>query len=305
MKHAMGLRNISRILLVLCVQTVWAERKVVDEIRTVVYHEDGARIILASESTRPDLDGRQTTLLDAICEELILADAQRFHITVTPDDVERYLGELQKNNRMSRSGIEHAMEEMGYSYQEGMEKLRRRQVVEQMIDNRVRNDKRFMVTQEDVAAFSDANPVFDEAVYTLAEVVLDKEPVRDMTQAELDALPWEEPFEVKERDLAEEMQFLANAKVGDIVARDHIDGEWELTRLVAKKARRRLGLDDIIDPKNQKTLYDRIVDVLRMQRYDTLIEEYRANLLKDATLRFTYEQDREQVLGADAKSSNY
>ena len=204
---------------------------------------------------------------------------------------------------MSRAGLEHAMEEMGYSYQEGMEKLRRRQIVDQMIDNRVRSDKRFMVTQEDVAAFSEENPIFDEAVYTLAEVVLDTEPAIELSQAALDALAWEEPFEVKERDLAEEMQFLADAKVGDIVSRDHIDGEWELTRLVAKKSRRRLALDDVIDPRTKKTLYDKIVDVIRMQRHEKLIEEYRTDLLKNATLRFTYEQDRAQVLGAGANST--
>lgn len=303
MKSSQVVRMMYSIFLIICTHVLCAERKIVDEIRTVVYHEDGARIILASESTRPDLDGRPTNLKDAVCEELILADAQRFHITVTPDDVERYLAELQKNNRMSRAGLEQAMEEMGYSYQEGMEKLRRRQIVEQMIDSRVRGDKRFMVTQEDVAAFSDANPVFEEAVYALAEAVLDTEPAADISAAALDALPWEEPFEVRERDLAEDMQFLADATVGDIVSRDHIDGEWELTRLVAKKARRRLGLDDIIDPKSKKTLYDRIVDVIRMQRYETLIEEYQAELLKKATVRFTYEQDRAQVLGSGANST--
>lgn len=297
MKQISVFYNILAIAVTLCAHTALAERTIVDEIRTVVYHEDGAQIILASGSVRPDLDGRPNTLKDAICEELVLIDATRFHITVTPDDVERYLGELQKNNRMSRAALEHAMEDMGYSYQEGMEKLRRRLVNEQMVDTKVRNDKRFMIPEEEVAAFNDQHPIFEEAVYTLAEITLDKEPARDSSQAELDALPWEEPFEVKERDLAEDMQFLSDVKVGEIVARDHIDGEWELTRLVGKKPRRRVGLDEIVDKKMQRTLYDKIVDLIRMQRYETLIDEYHAELLKNATLRFTYEQDRIQVLG--------
>lgn len=274
-----------------------AERKIVDEIRTVVCGEDGARIILTSESIRPDLDGRPTNLKDTICEELLLSEAQRYHIIVTPDDVEHYIAELQKNNHMSRAGLEHAMEEMGYTYQEGMEKLRRRQVTEQVIDNRVRGDKRFVITEEEVNKFNTDHPIFDEAVYTLADVVLDDEPSPAMSQEELDTLPWEEPFEVKERDLAEDMQFIATIKVGDIVSRDHVDGVWELTRLIGKKPRRRVGLDEVVDQRSGRTLYDKIVDVIRMQRYETLIEEYHAELLSNATLRFTYEQDRLAILG--------
>ena len=286
------------LLLFLCLSCpLFADRTVVDEIRCIVYTPDGPRIKLSSD-VKPNLDGRPRTLREVVCEELMVCEAERYHITVTPEDVERYMDELRKNNNMTRFGMEKVMEEMNYSYVEGLEQLQRRQMTEQLLDGRVRSDKRFMIPRTEAAAFDDEHPLFEEGVYTLAEVLV-ADPAalkKDFSAAELKALPWEEPFEVKESDLAESMRFVTDAPVGNIVVREAVAGGVELTRLVAKKPRRRVGLEDVVDPRTKKTLYDKIVEVMRMQRYEKILKEYQDELLQKSAIRFTHPQDKIFVL---------
>jgi hypothetical protein len=298
------IKNISTVFSICCFLStaVRAERIIVDEIRTVVYNEDGAHVILTSD-IKPDLDGRPRDLHDAVCEQILVCEADRYHIKVTQEDVERYLGELQKSNNMGRSAMERVMDEMGYTYAQGLEKLRRKQQGEQLVDHRVRSDARFMIKPEEVAAFDAENPSYEQAVYTLADALVAEDGSdimkKKFSAADLDALPWEDPFEVKERDLADNMQFVAQANVGDIVLREPSEGgsHVELIRLVAKKPSRRVALTDVIEPVSKKTLGDKITDVIRMKRFEELLKEYYAELLGKSTVRFTYEKDRNFVMG--------
>lgn len=278
-----------------------AERVIVDEIRTVVYGQDGARIVLTSD-IKPDLDGRPRDLYDVVTEEVLMLEADRYHIKVTEEDVERYLGELQKNNNMNRSAMERVMGDMGYTYAQGMEKLRRRQVSEQLIDHHVRGSAKFVVSHAEVEKFDDENPTFEQAVYTLAETVVPEDGSdimhKTFSNAELDALSWDEPFEVKARDLSESMQFVAQAKVGEIVLREPTEtgNHVEIIRLVAKKPPRRIALAEVIEPVSKKTLGDKIADVIRMQRFEALLKDYFQELLNKSTIRFTYDNDRKAIL---------
>ena len=268
-----------------------AARVVIDEIRATVYHEDGARIIVSSD-IRPDLDGHQRTLRDAVLDELMLIEGERFHITVTEEDAEDYLAELQKANHMSRAAMERLMEDMGYTYKQGLEKLRRRQAVEQLIDFRIRSDKRFIVNREDVEKFEKEHPVFEQAVYTLAQVVVNDDAAlkKQYAAKELDVLNWEEPFDVHENDVAEDKKFIADAPLGTLVDREAVEGGIELTRLVARKPRRRVPVDE---------LYDQVVNRIRMERFEELMKDFQKDVLAKSTIRFTRPQDRVLVFGQE------
>ena len=267
--------------------SLYASRVVVDEIRAVVYHPDGARIVLSSD-IKPDLDGHPRTLRDVVLEEVMMLEAEHLHFTVTDDDAEAYLAELQKSNRMSRVAMEQVMDDMGYSYAEGREKLRRRQAVEQLIDFRVRSDKRFIINREDVEKFVAEHPVYEPGVYTLAQVVVPDERAKENYSAkELDALKWEEPFDLHENEVAEDKKFLADAQLGSLVDREVVEGGVELTRLVARKPRRLVTVDE---------LYDQCVNVIRAERFGGLMQDFQKNMLGKATIRFTRPQDQLFVL---------
>jgi parvulin-like peptidyl-prolyl isomerase len=262
------------------------DREVVNEIRAVVYHKGGASPILTSD-VRPSLDGAPRNLRDIVIEELMIVDAQRLNINVSEEDANRYLETLQKANHMPRAAMEKVMEEMGYTYQEGKEVLRRRQMVEQIIDYRIRSDKRFIVQREDVVAFDNAHPAYDEACYLLSQVCVPEAVGRadgkDLSQKELDKFAWEEPFEVKESELAEDKRFIANEKIGTIIDHDIVSDGIDLTRLVGKKPKRRVPVDE---------RYDQILNSIRMERFEGLVNEYQDSLIKNSTVRFTYPEDK-------------
>lgn len=283
------------ILFIACIAgELLAERIIVDEMRAVVYHEDGARIILSSD-IKPDLDGQQHTLRDVVLEELMLIEADHFHITVTKDDAEDYVAELQKTNHMSRAAMERLMEDMGYSYDQGLEKMRRRQTIEQLIDFRVRSDKRFIINREDVEKFEAEHPVFEQAVYTLAQVVVQDQNLsgealaksdaleKKYSQKELDALAWEESFDLHENEVAEDKKFLVDAPLGSVVDREEVDGGVELTRLVARTPRRRVSVDE---------LYDQVVNRIRLERFGEVMKDFQKTILDTSTIRFTHPQDK-------------
>lgn len=288
-----------KFLLLLCIACpLCADRTIVDEIRCIVYTEEGPHIKLSSD-VKPHLDGTPRDLRDIVCEEVMIGEAKRFHIDA--EDAERYMDELRKNNNMTRFAMERVMEDIGYSYAEGLDQVRRRQIIEQLLDSKVRSDKRFVITPEEVVAFEKEHPLYEEGVFTLAEVVVQDPQAlkKDFSAAELQALPWEEPFEVKESDLAETMRFVVDAKVGDIVLREPVAEGVELTRLVAAKPRRRVAIEEIIDPRTQKSLGDKIVETVRMRRYATVVKELQDELLKKATIRFAHPQDQIFVMEGD------
>lgn len=284
----------------LSVARLIASRVIVDEIRAVVYHEDGARIVLTSD-LKPDLDGRPRTLRDRVLEEVMLLEAEHLHFNVTDDDAESYLAELQKNNRMSRAAMEQVMEDMGYSYAEGRELLRRRQAVEQLVDFRVRSDKKFIINREDVEKFEAEHPVYEQGVYTLAQVVIPETSAsvtmddlikKNYSVEELDAMKWEDSFDVQENDLAEDKKFLADAPLGSIVDRELVEGGIELTRLIARKPRHRITVDE---------LYDQIANRIRMERFGELMKDFEKNMLSKAAIRFSHPEDQFFVFGTTEK----
>lgn len=276
-----------------------AERTIIDEIRVIVYHQGGSELILSSD-IRPSLEGRPRTLRDIVLQRLMVLDAESLHITITNEDAERFLGELQKMNGLSRDAMLEVFRELGYSYEEGLEQLRYRQMIEQILDIRIRTNKRLIVQRSDVEGYDKEHPVFEEAVYVLQQVCLpaqtDEERAalleKEFSEKEIDCFAWEEPFEIQERDLAEDKRFIADAHNGALVFRDNVEEGVELTRLVSKKERRKVELEEH---------FDEVSEIIARQRFETLYKEYEQSLFEKASLRFNRPEDKQEVLGIETQ----
>ncbi|KKS68619.1 MAG: hypothetical protein UV38_C0001G0160 [candidate division TM6 bacterium GW2011_GWE2_42_60] len=276
-----------------------AERTIVDEIRVIAYHQGGSELILSSD-IRPSLEGRPRSLRDIVLQRLMVLDADSLHIAVTSDDAERFLGELQKMNGISRDAMLEVFRELGYSYEEGLEQLRYRQMIEQILDVRVRTNKRLIVQRSDVEEYEKEHPLFEEAVYVLQQVCLPAQTEeerthlekKDFSQKDLASFAWEEPFEIQEHDLAEDKRFIADAQEGTVVFRDNVDEGVEITRMVSKKERRHVSLDE---------RFDEVSEVIARQRFETLFKEYERSLLEKASLRFNRPEDKIAVLGVESE----
>lgn len=260
---------------------------VVDEVRAVIYHNDGAEIVLTSD-IRPSLDGTPRFLRDIILESLQVIKARSYNITISEEDIERFLVDVQKTNQMSRKGLEQLMGQYGWSFDEGKEHLQRRKLIEQLMELMVGPDPRLKISPGDVQVYDEEHPAYAPATYTLSQAVLsDIQDLDSMSKEELEALDWEEPFEVAEDELAEDKQFIVDESEGAIIDQEVVSEGLEITRLLKKVPRHRLTVEE---------RYDAIASHLYMTRFTQVVAEYHKKLLDEAAIRFTYDEDRLEVM---------
>ncbi len=264
----------------------------VDEILVTIYHADGAEIITKSDVEHVLLGGGIPSLRDKILEELMILDAKKIGISISREDAEDFMAKLQKTRGVSRYEMMRMFQEFGYSFDEGLEALRRRQIVEQIMDFRVRSDKRVVVQKEELLAYAKENPRYTEPAFVLAQVVLSDEDVltKDFSCEELHALPWEDSFVIGDSELPEDKLFLRDAAVGTVVGREPFEEGVEITRLIEKRERIEIPAED---------RFDEIASILGQQRFAMVMQEYQQMLLDSALLDFTYTTDREAIFGAE------
>lgn len=266
---------------------IYTKEILIDESRATVYFKGGS--VPITDSDLKALDGHPVTLRDAVLRQLMVIHGRPF-VQVTPDDVEKTLGELQKANGLTREAMLHAFEAAGFSQEEGFAEIERQQIVNQVLEVRVRSDKRLIIQKSDVEDYDREHPAFIEPVYTLQQVCI-QVPIdeqQQFTPAEIEAFHWEPAFDVKESELAEDKKFIAEALVGAIVSRERVDQGLELTRLVRKTPGKRIPLEE---------RYDTIMDILHRERFALVLRDFQARLLENASVGFSHPEDRELVMG--------
>lgn len=269
-------------LLIACIAQ--AEQYPINGIIAVIYHDAGSQIILDSD-LRPTLEGQQRTIKDVILDNLMVVDADRLHINVTPDEVNRFITHLQKENGLTREAMFEIFKSLGYTNEEGLEEVRKKQIIEQVIDRQVRSKKKFLVQKEEVQKFYDAHPPKEEATYTIVQSFVPEEKMsynmlmkRKEDKNLITELTWDEPFTFKQSELADNIQHITQSTVGTIVLIEKVSGGTEITRLTEKTPERILPFDEC---------YADIASELTKDRYYSLLQEYQDELLKNAKIRFT------------------
>ncbi len=268
--------------------------QMVNEVAAIVYHPEGTHYILRSD-LRPGFDGLLKTLRDIIIETLMVFDAQAMHINVTKDDVDRFLAQRQREEGMSLKDIKRMFSEMGMTFDEGIEQLRRMQMVQAILDFRVRGDKRIIVDKSAVEEYYSTHERVQPAIYTLAQTLI---PYDKFTKDQIEKLiddgkiatevAWEDSFDVSEDGLADDKKFITQKPAGSIVGFEETEEGFELTRLVSVQQGRVVPLDEI---------YEEISFEIRRAVYDKVMFEYQTKLLENAVIRFNNPKEREEVLG--------
>ncbi len=282
------MNRLSRIILGLLVLVPLCPAKLINEIVVVIYHEMGTVAILASD-VRPGLDGRMQTLREVVLNKLMELDALYHKIIVTSEQAERYIENIQKQNRLSKRAVEDLFREAGYSYAQALEYLRARQMIEQVVEFRVKSDKRMIISREQAQERYQQNPPQSEAVYTLA-IAFVADDVRGSTPIDtyikninLDKdIPFDEPFDLKESEIADDRKIVTTCQPGDIVFTEPVEGGIEITRLIAKKAAAVVPFDDC---------FQEIVTKMRQERLKQVFDDYYKLLIAQATFRFTHKED--------------
>ncbi len=280
--------------LLICVFTVslYASMELVDEIKVVIYHEMGTVAVLASD-IRPALDGHMLTLREVVLNKLMELDALYHKIIVTSEQAEQYIESIQKSNRLSRKAVEDLFTQAGYTYAEALEFLRSKQMIEQVIEFRVKSDKRMIVSRAQAEERYRENPPIVEPLYLLDIAFI---PTAQLKDKSLDAyiatinldtdLVFDEPFELKESEIVEDRKIITTKKAGGIVFTEPVDGGFEVTRLIRKTEQSVVPFDDC---------FMDIATQIRQEKLKEVFESYYEILLEQATFRFTHPED-EKIL---------
>jgi hypothetical protein len=276
------------------------EKYILNEVLAVVHGPQQPALILTLDLR--SLDGVPRTLRDVILEQLMIFDAQKLNMNITEEDIDKYLSQLQKTQGYTLQQLEEFFKTLGFTMSEVREQLKRRELIDRIIDYRVRSHKRLKIELKDVEAEWDERGPREEATFTLVEAhVATDMPLKNFEQALKEnnlkqPLMWSSPFTLKESDIAQDKRFIISKSVGEVVLIEPTPDGFDVTKLIAKTPERKVPLCTG-DKERDKRIYSQIENALKQKRFEEVLREYERNLLANARIDFTYEADRQEVYG--------
>lgn len=254
----------------------------VDATQAVVFGGHEPEIITYSDVVRPSLSGESRSLEELIFERQVAAQAKELKIMEDEDAVDKYLAVVQKQNNMTVDDIKNVFSSAGMSYEEGREELMRMQMVNTMIDFKIRTQ--VIVPRKEVEQYYEENPVITEAKVTAQRGFIpyadDKRELQKKALAymaktgkEMRGIQWNEPAKLSESEVADDKAFLFALKKGEISPAKDVGIGFEVFRAVDTSPRVQASLEE---------RYKEIADTLRKPIFEELLEKYKKSL-KDAS----------------------
>lgn len=261
------------------------ELYLLDTIQAVIYFEDDTFVITKSDLDRPGIDGVYRSLDDRIMEALLYAEAKKYKMLPTKEAVEKHLQAVQQEHNLTKEELYNIFRTAGYTPEEGKEQFSHLSAISSLIDFRIRS--RLIIPERDIVAYYEENPVWEEPTYQLqrAFVQVPKRKDSKKFKRELEQfvktgmgsirIRWDEPFWLKQDDIAEAWNFIKSMKVDEVrIVQETPDG-FELVKLTVKRERRQKPLEE---------RYREIADILRRPKYEELLTEYKNGLLDAASV---------------------
>ncbi len=265
------------------------KRITADKMLARIYFQKGSCIICQGD-LRPGLDGASKTLEQVILERLMMLEAEKLKISVTEAEIDRYLAQMQKQNGLTLDDVLSLFKQMGFSATEGREQLRTMQVIDTLIDHKVRG--KIMIEKKDVEAYFHENPKSVPAEYTIAQSFVPlpsgqtKEEFSDNLEKAikngtiLSAVIWDNPIALESKHIASDKQFIKDIAPGSIVRLEEAADGIRLLRLVSKR-------DEKITPLAERE--KEIMNTLSKKQFDDKFETYRKELFARARISYTQE----------------
>lgn len=264
------------------IPTKESKRYMIDETGVFIYGPERDHIVCKSEIDRLSIDGRKLTKESLITEELLYQETIKYKVPVDEAIVDRYLGNIQKEHKLSLDQVKDIFKSAGYTYFEGRNQLRMLYASQVILDNKIRS--RLIVPEQEVIAYYNANPIIKEPKYLLEvgfvptdrslTMLKQKTTIQESikTGKAIDA-QWREPFWIRSSDIAEGLLFVTTMKPGDISQPTQVAGGFELYRLKDKKPERLVPLEK---------RYHEIVSHLQRPVFERMFNEYKKELYNNA-----------------------
>ena len=261
---------------------------VIDGVAAVVFGQEGTQLIAKVEVDRPSLTGQVRSLEDVVFERRVFLDALKHKIAIDDDVIDRYLAVVQRQNNLTAEEMRQVFSNAGYTYEEGREQFKILQVVNQMVDYKIRSN--LIVPRKDVEKYCKENPEMEEASYDIeyTEVPFDASIPKAVQKRRLarsikdgsckDTVEWPGSFTIKSSEIADSRGFIRGMKKDSFYGPLELDTGFGIYHLVDKRDARERTLEE---------RYQEIVEMLRMPRYEELLTDYRESLVKGSSvLRF-------------------
>ena len=280
------------LFLLMSVVTCWAEVTVpptailADTTLAIIFSSGGTEVITQSDIAKLTLAGTPQTLEDKVFESLVILDAKKFNISPSDDAVDRYLAMVQKENNLTHDQLKDVFTSAGYTYEEGREKFRQMQIINSMMDYKVKS--KMIIPQTQIDEYYRANPIVQEAKATLQRGFIPRDEKRSDDQQRalkymvksgkpIKNTQWDKPFAVIESEMAENKAHLFNLKSGQISAAHPTPMGYEVFRMIEISERKETPLED----RQQE-----IMNALQRPLFEQLLNDYKKSLSENASVLY-------------------
>jgi SurA N-terminal domain len=256
-------------LIIACafVNKVVAENSfIIDQTKAVIYDPAGTKIISLMDTEKASISNEIRTAEQLLFEFLVFLRAQTLHINFPDEIIEKAMEDMQKNNGWTFEQFEMVLKSTGYTLAQFREELRRYHVVNQMLDFQVYS--KAIVTQESIANFFNEHPEIQETRYYIEICYPRTKNAKKTTKYSADQWDCQDPFWIKQSEIAEDKLFITTMAVGE----DYVTDDNIIYRLVTKEAEQITPLE---------TRYQDIVRILKEPTTKKLLESYKETVLKE------------------------
>lgn len=250
-----------------------------DEIAAVIHTrpEHDPILLTRKELNRLSINGQKQTKQEIVrARKIEYEGVHVFKMPIPEEAITSYMRSLKEAHGMTDDQFKQKFEEAGYSYEEGIDELRRMLIVDQLFNFKIKS--RLVVPEDDVRAYYNANPQEIPAAYNIRQGFLSNGILTDnelkelkVTGNHINLVDWMSPYWLAENDMADSLKHMKKLADGSIASISSTGNGHEVIQLVKKRAKRTRTFEES---------YKEIADILQRPLFEKLVKEYEQELDK-------------------------
>lgn len=237
----------------------------IDETAALVATTAQTGVITQVDVQTPDLAGNKVDLEELVNQELFYQDGDKKGMG-GEEQVERYLRAIQEEHDMTRDEIEEMFAAFGLTYEQGVDKIGRLQVVNTNLDFEIRSN--LMITPEEIQAYYEKHPEVTEAHIFVSIGRHDDEQ---------GMVIWGNAFWLDESQLADDKKNLLTVELNKEVTIPNDDGIAVYYKVIERQDAQLVSLEE----RHQEIEY-----LLLQDKYRIKMEEFTDRLSQRASVLY-------------------
>jgi hypothetical protein len=246
-----------------------------NKIAAVIYTGHEPIILTQKDFDKLSINGQEQTKDEIVKARKMEYEAIHVYNMPIPEEaINGYIKSLKEAHGMDDKDLKQKFEDAGYSYDEGLDELRRMLVMDSLFNFKIKS--RLVVPEDEVRAYYKNNVQELPATYNirkgfLSAGILTSDEIENLkkTGKHSDLIDWMSPYWLAESDLAQSLQHMKTLEPEAIVAAIPTGNGHEVIQLVKKKLKRTRTFEES---------YKDIADMLRKPLFEKLVKEYEQDL---------------------------